>query len=350
MRTPIDWWRRRSLQRRYFPGPRSGSGTTAKVGLALVVVILGLAAVLEVRDRGGASLAERLESTGVEPVDLVASAGRTNRVVLLGDVSGSALPKRLAADAIERLAKEQGLDAVGLEVDGDEQRWIDEYLESEPEDASVLLTHPRVLRSADGSDRAYLELYRRMWQLNRELGPARRVRVIAMDLPGWPPARAVSPAAAAAQYARRDSVMWARMEERILSREPRARLFLFVDGLHVLQAEASVQTGGTSTFRFSLLAERFRREEGDGAVWSAVVDAPPARGVTADVAKYRISRLFAPLRNNLRLPSGRLGAPLTEAFRLAPSQIETISPPGIELVIEPGLAGRLADAYIYLGG
>src|SRR5690606_8500511 len=191
---------------------------------------------------------------------------------------------------------------------------------------------------------------RRIWRLNRELGPARSVRVIAMDLPGWPPADAMSPAALASLWARRDSVSWARLQARTLGREPRARLLVLVDGLHALQTEVSVRTGGRSTVRFPLLAERFRRELPAGAVWSGVIDAQPGRGSAAEVARWGGTSLYGALRRNLADPTARLGVQLIDGAPLRIRDIRVDAPPGVEVVIEQPLAARLADGYIYLGG
>ncbi|MGH7506749.1 MAG: hypothetical protein ACRELX_13910, partial [Longimicrobiales bacterium] len=225
MRTPLERianrLRLRMARRRYMPRTRGGgSGTTAKLAIVALVAILAVAAALELRggDGGERAFLEAAASSLVPPLDLVATAGRARRIVLLADIPGSSIPKRFAAEAIDTLARGSGLDAVALDVDAGQQQWIDLYLLTRPEDPSILLSHPAVLHDAEGTGRDYLEVYRRVWRLNDELGADRAIRILALGPPAWNRAGSVSPSGAARLYGQRDEQMFDRVAERILDR------------------------------------------------------------------------------------------------------------------------------------
>jgi hypothetical protein len=335
-------------RRRYLAfAPRSGP--TAIIAIILAALIVAVAVYLEMRgqDRDGL-LRRHVSTTGTDPVAMVVAAGRSHRIMFLSDVAGSGLPKRYAGDVIEGLAQGPGVDAVVVDVDLTEQPWLDIYFESDPEDASVFVTHPRALRSAGSADPDMLDLYHRIWQLNKELGAVRRINVVAGDAEGWPPVQALSPAQAVSRYANRDVRLMAAIEDRVLARDARARVVVFADGLRVLRGRARLQTGGASlvtlTPAAALAAARF-----PGEVYSVLVDVPAARGFTPDVAAYRGTGAWDVLRRLPDLPD-RVGVPVNESFGSAEDMLRIVTRPGISFTLEsPGaLLSSFADAYIFL--
>lgn len=354
MRNPldrtVDRLRKRLARRRYMPRPRRrGTGTTAKIAIVALVTILAIAAVLELRggDGDAAAFLETAASEAIPPLDLLAAAARTNRLVLLADVAGSPSAKRFAAEVIDTIANGSGLDAVVLEVGSDQQQWIDLYLESRPEDPSILLTRPAILLEAQGTGREYLEIYRTVWRLNDELGADRAIRIVAADLPEWGTA-ITSPSQAATLFGRRDAHMVARVQDRILARNARARVLFVVNGLHVLRGEAQAQTGGTSPIRIEWLAARLRDDIGE--VYSALVDAPPARTPVAPVAAYRGTTLHELIGRSLPGAPGRFALRVDDTFDFARNPLRIASPPGLAFDLLPRdfrLRDQV-DAYIFL--
>jgi hypothetical protein len=353
MRNPQDWWRQRQARRRYMPRTRTQkTGTIAKVSIAALVVILAAAALLEMRQTGGAAeaLEEYARANAADPLDLLEDAARSRRLVFLADVPSAAAPKRFAAQAIERLAAGPGLDLVVLEVDADEQPFIDRYLATTPEDASILMSRPRAIREDDGASRTYVDIYRAVWRVNQELGAHRRVRIVAADRPGWPPQRGVSPHEAARRFGERDAYMMEAVMQRALIREPAARVLFFVNGLHTLRTGGGrVQTGGTRPvdvqWLASRLAERFPQD-----IYTILTDATPARVITPDVAAYRGTQAADAMRRS-GVRSGaafRTGAPFDALTR---TPLRVVGTTGMDFMLEPRTAAfsELADAYIYFG-
>lgn len=350
MRNPLDRIRQRLTRRRYRPRvPRRRAGTTAKLALFALVVIVAAAMVLELRGRSEeATLLEYAEANAVAPLDLVVTAGRGHRLLFLGDVPGAVAPKRLAADAVDTLAAAFGLDALVVDVDAREQPWIDRYLETNPEDASILLARARAVKEADGTAHAYLELYRRVWALNERLGPDRRVRVIAADLPDWPPERAASLGQMVERYGQRDAHMFQTVHALLLERSRRARVLFFLDGLHVLKGRGMAVTGGTRPARVVFAASQFDRAY-PREVYSILVDAPAGRAVSAAVARYRSTGVGDVLRE--RAAGGAsVALAVDDALELGSDPVRAIARPGVTFELTPPdyrLAG-LIDAYIYL--
>src|SRR5687767_11951004 len=151
---------RQSQKRTWTTRPKLGRlGVTGLFAVAALVIIFVAGWIL---DRRGASeadrrLAELAASAGEPPLDLVERAARSNRIVLVSDIHNSAAVKTFVAQAIARIANTSGLDAVILEIGADQQPYIDEYFDRAPEDASVLLSHPRTLREPGTATRTYLE-------------------------------------------------------------------------------------------------------------------------------------------------------------------------------------------------
>lgn len=350
MINPLERLRQRQARRRFMPKARkSGPGTTAKIAGVLMLGIVAVAALLEMRRGGGAeaAVAAYAREERMEPLELIEVAGRSRRLIFLADVAGAAAPKRFASRAIERLATTSGLDLVVLDVDSEEQPYIDRYLATAPEDASILLGRPRLVKEAEGMGREYLEVYRTVWRVNSELGAARRVRIVAADYPGWPPARPASPSEAAQMYGQRDAHMLETVAERSLDRNPNARVFFFVDGVHALRGGARIQTGGTrpveTTSLAALLSERFPQD-----VYTILVDAQPARVLTPPLASY-MGTSAADLLRRASVGSGfalRTGNALDELPRPV---IRTESRTGVDFTVLPREArmSELADAYIF---
>jgi hypothetical protein len=351
MWNPVENWRQRQARQRYMPQARGArTGRTAQAALVLLAVILVAIALLELGGDGrGAALDEYVTTSGVAPLDLVERAGRSRRLVFLADIAGSAATKRFAADAIERLARGAGLDVVALAIDADEQRYIDLYLHTGTEDASLLITRPRLLHEAEGTADAYLQIFRRVRALNDELGADRKIRILALDSADWPPARAVAPHELARRFGQRDAHM-ASVIGQLLAREPRARVLFLLDGLHVLRggAGAAIQTGGTRTVQLTWLAARLEREFPQD-VYSILVDAPAQRTAAPQVASYR-GTAAGPLLAETR-GGESVGTTLDKPFGFTRQPIRIGRRPGISFELDPRgfTLPQVADAYVYLG-
>jgi hypothetical protein len=354
MKTPADWWMQRQARNRYMPRKvRSGSGRTAKVAAVTLAVILATAALLEFRRGGGSDsdLVELARTAGQDPLDLVEEAARARRLIFLSDIPSAVAPKRFAAQAIERMALTSGLDLVVLDIDESEQSHIDLYLATAPEDPSILLSRPRAIREGDGASGALLDVYRTVWRVNQELGAARRIRIVAADAPGWPPARATSAASAARLFGERVDHMAENVNDRELARNPGARVFFFVDGLHALKTGGGrVLTGGATPAELTWLAVRMR-ERFPADVFSILVDAAPSRSINPAVVAYR-GTAYADVLRRGSVPVGT-ALRVTETFDdVSRSPIHTAATTGVEFSLEPRAVGMtdVADAYIYLGG
>jgi hypothetical protein len=352
MRNPLDSWRQRQARQRYMPRARTTrAGTITKVSLAALVVIILAAALLEMRRGGGeADLVEHARENRLDPLDLVEVAGRSRRLLFIADIPSAAAPKRFAAQAVERLAMGPGLDLLVLEVDADEQPHIDRYLATAPEDASILMSRPRAIREDDGASRTYVDLYRTVWRVNQELGAHRRVRIVAADRAGWPPARATSPHDAARLFGERDEHMLQAVDSRALARNPGARVLFFMGGLHALKSGGGVvQTGGTRPVEVKWLAARLV-ERYPHDVYTVLTDASPSRVAGTEVAAYRGTAAAEPLRRG-GIPSGS-GFRLNEEFdALTRAPVRVIGTTGLSFTLEPRSARftEVADAYVYFG-
>lgn len=350
---PVEWWRQRQARRRFMPRTRSHSAArTTTVAVIALIVIVAVAALLEMRRGSGADLdlIEYARENRLDPVELVQVAGRARRLIVIADVSSAAAPKQFAANAVEALAASTGVDIVALDIPSDEQPFIDRYLATAPEDASILLGRSRAIREGDGASRALLDLYRTVWRVNQELGAARRIRIVAIDHPAWPPARAMSPSAAAQLYGQRAEHMISTIQERTLARNPNARILFLVDGLNALKTGgARVQTGGARPIDVEWLAAQLARRYPQ-SVYSILVDATPTRVITPDVAAYR-GTVAGDVIRRAGLGSGfalRVGQPFDAIAR---RPIRIIGTTGIEFEIMPRDEPftSLADAWVFLG-
>ena len=352
MWNPIEQMRQRRARRQFVPrAPRTTVGTTAKIAMVLLVLIVAAAAVLELRGGGTAerALLPYAQSAQVDPSELIATAGRRHRLVFLGDVAGASAPKELAARAVETLAGGSGLDAVVVEIPADEQPYLDRYFLTDPEDAALLLSRPRAIREAEGVARSYLDLYRTIWRVNQELGADAAIRVIAADLPQWPPDRALSPNRAGELYGQRDAFMAARVDSLVLARHSRARVLFFMDGLRTLRGGAALQTGGTGLVSITWLAEhmrtRFPRD-----VYGIIVDAPAQRAFAPSVVTYRSTGARDVFRARPGDLPARFALPVTDAFDPIGAPVHVLATPGTTFSLQPGGELReLTDAYVFLG-
>ena len=329
---------------------RASAGRTAKVAALLLLLMIIAGALLEMR-RGGASaadLAEYARVAALDPLDLIEEAARSRRLLFLADVRSATAPKVLAAQAVERLAAGPGLDLLVLDIPAEEQPYVDRYLATTPEDAGILLTRPRAIREGDAASRSLIDLYRAVWRVNEQLGAHQRVRIVAADHPDWPPARAVSPQQAAVRFGERDAHMLDAVVNR--ARSPGARVLFLLDGLHALRSGGGrIQIGGADAVQTTWLAARMT-ERFPQDVYSILLDAPPARSVTAEIAAYRGTQLAEPLRRaGVRTGIALRGAPALDAVTRSP--IRVVGTTGLDFTLEPRVApfSRFADAYIYFG-
>lgn len=351
MWNPVEWMKQRRARRRFVPKPPPRDvGRTARIALIALAVIIAVAAVLELRGGGAAerALVPYAQASHIDPLELIATAGRRHRLVFLADVAGAAAPKQFAARAIETLASGSGLDAVVLDVPASEQPYLDRYFLTDPEDASLLLARPRAIREAGGVSRAYVDLYRTIWRINQELRADQAIRVIAADLPDWPPVRALSPNEAGERYGERDAFMAARTDSLLLERNSRARVLFFVDALNTLSGGATLQTGGTGLVEISWLAElmrtRFPRD-----VYSIIVDAATSRSNAPHVLAYRATGARDVLGSGVTGVPAPFALRVTEAFDPIGAPIHVVATPGTTFSLQPGGELReLVDAYVLL--
>lgn len=351
MWNPVEQYRQRRARRRFVPRkPRVGVGTTAKLSVVALVLILAVAAVLEMRGGGTAerALVPYAKEAHVAPADLIATAGRRHRLVVLGDVPGAAAPKQLAARAVQVLVETSGLDALVVEVPADEQPYLDQYFLTRPEDPAILISRPRAVREAEGVSRDYLELYRTVWRANEALGPDRAIRVIAADLPSWPPQRGTAPNRAGTLYGERDAFMVARVDSLLLGRNSRARALFFMDGLHALRGGAALQSGGTGLVSITWLAQRLE-ERYPGDVYSIAVDASAGRVVPPAVVAWRGTGAWDVLRNGVPGAPRSFGLRVTDAFDPIGAPVRVAAVPGTTFSLQPGGQLReLVNGYILL--
>jgi hypothetical protein len=353
MKNPLERWQQRRARQRYMPkARRAKTGTTARLaGIALIVIIV-IAALLELRGGGGAEtgFVEYARAEALDPVDLAEVAARSRRFLFISDIPSATAPKRYVERVIERVALGSGLDLLVLDIDAAEQPFIDRYLATTPEDASILLARPRAIREGDGASRALLDVYRTVWRVNQELGAARRIRIIAADAEGWPPVRATSPADAAQVYGTRADRMLENVVNRAGGRNQGARVLLFVDGLQALKSGGGrVQTGGARPVDIRWLGVQLG-ERHPADVFTILVDAAPSRSIATEVAAYRGTAFGEPLRR--AGISGGTALRVNEAFdELTRTPIRIAGTTGLEFALEPRTTPmtQLADAYVYFG-
>ena len=336
--------RRSSLPRRKYG--RLGV-TTVFAAIALVVILIAGWLI----DRRGTNededrIARIARDAEGDPVTAIADASRANRIVFLSDVHPSGATKRLAANAIERISATSGLDLLVLEVGSDLQPIIDQYLDLQEEDVSMLLRNGRALREPGSATRDFLEIYRTVWKLNKKLGADQRIQIIAADLPGWPPARSLAPAEAARKAAERD----AHMQKQILDfigLNPSARVLVFMTGFHSLKSGyGELQTGGTTPVQIAWLASRMIKSAPED-VYSFIVDAPGS-GASTDITNYAGTKIGEILQRSG--VNKQLVTRVTAEFDAIRQPLVIKKTPGLTFEITPRdyRLGEVADAYIQL--
>lgn len=341
-------FRQNRLMRRYRPNS-AWLNATVLVSAGALVVIAVLGAMLERCGGAGdaAGLVAYARGARLEPGALVVSGARTRGIVMLGDVPASAAAKRTAAEAVEALALGPGLDAVVVQVDSMAQGYLDAFLEASTLDASVLLAHPETLPGAN--DKSYLEIYRRVWELNRRLGADRAIILVAGGIPEWPPRRPLGPRRAAELLARCGPALARRIETRVLARNPQARVLVFADGYQALRGGVGeFAAGGGRPVSVSWAAAVLERTHA-GNVFSVIQDARPGGGPVGEGTSYVGTSAYDYFRDARLAPPFALR--VGNAFDFLRQAILTSSPPGTQLSIQPadfGLAD-VTDGYIYLG-
>jgi len=347
---PGTWLARRMFRRRLLrPRQPRWMNATAIVSLLALVGIALVGALLSKRGVAGdaAQLADAARHDAVPPAQLILDGARTHRIVVLGVVPGSSAARRIAADAVERMALGPGLDALVLDVDRNAQPYIDAYLGAPAEDASILLAHPETTPGANADD--YLLIYRRVWQLNQKLGADRAITVVAAGIPGWPPSGTLAPRAEAELYARRGPAMDQAIEQDVFARIPRGRLLALVDGYQALKSgSGALAAGGGSAVQVQWLASLLASAH-PGEVFSVLQDGPGGlrEGPATNYTGTRAYQIFheAP---GLHAP---FGLAVGQSFHYLRQPIVTSSSPGTQLMIEPAdyRLGDVVDGYIYLG-
>lgn len=336
------YWRRR----KYF------LGRTGAISLAVLVVVVVAALVVDSRTSvaGVDDLTGYIESRRSDPVELLAAAGRADRMVFLSDIHPLATPKRIAAGAIEALAEGPGLDAVVLEVPSDEQPYIERYLHGADEDAAMLLARSRLVHEDWGVPRAYLEIFRTVWRLNQEMDPARQIRIVAADLPEWPPSTAGSPEEIATLYARRPAHMEARIREEVLTQSPQARLFLFMDGyLGLAAGHGEGRFAGGQPVSVEWLRSRLAAGAGrEGR--TILVDAASNPSASRRIPAYHGTEIYPALRRALD-DASTFGVPMGRPFDFMAGPVRPTNSPGFRFFVAPDSIRltALAEGYIFLG-
>ncbi len=338
------------MERRRWAGRSYGKlGVTGAFAVGAVIVILIAGWLVGRRSLSGddRQLAELARRSGDEPVALIARAARASRLVFLSDIDNSPGVKRLAARALEKIVSTSGLDAVVVEIGADQQPYIDHYFDRAPEDASVLLSHPRALGDPGGATRAYLDLFHTIWKLNEKLGADEKISVIAADLPGWPPANPPSPAEVGEKLAAREAFMLNAVNAQVLDPIPDARILFFVSGLHALKSGSiAVRSGGSAPVDVVPLAARMAAVTPE--VYSILVDAPATGVGGRDAVSYSGTRI-AQVLDKAGVKHG-VATPITRDFDYLRRPIVELKSPGIDYDIAPReyTLRAVADAYINL--
>lgn len=330
MRQPLSWQR---------------GGAMALLVLAVVVaaaLVLDAGTSAEMREIAG-----YVEERGRAPTDAIVDAGRSGRILMLADIRDLASPKRVAAEAIGALAEGPGLDAVVLPVSSDEQPYIDAYLSAPGEDASVLLNRPAAVREDGGVPRAFLDIYSAVYRANQELGAARRIRIIAVDLPGWPPPEGADPNQAARLYTARTEHMLQRLDDELLSRIPDARLLVFMDGYMTLKrTHGAVRFAGGEPVRVEWLGSVLS-DRNPGQVRTVLVDAPAGAAGLHRLPSYQGTVLHRSLRREL---DREAAVRITDVFEDVEDAIIETSSPALRVDIRPDsyTLADVADVYVFL--
>jgi hypothetical protein len=226
-------------------------------------------------------------SAPTAPVEFVRSALRRHRIVFLGDIHPLAEPKLIVAQLIREQREADGaIDLLALEVGADQQQWIDRYLDSAPEDTTILLTHPRTLRAHWGISSEYLAIYRAAYGWNSR-HPQRPVHILAADLLGWPIAP-LTPHMATGGFANRDLWMAAAFRKS-LELHPEWQVLIFMGGYHGLKGIGGEVAIGRVRDRFDHWFAGYLLEQGL-EVYTILADAPQQEGRPATRVYERLAR------------------------------------------------------------
>ncbi|HYF40446.1 MAG TPA: hypothetical protein VD930_12205 [Gemmatimonadales bacterium] len=203
---------------------------------------------------------------------------RRHQIVFLGDIHPLAEPKLLVARLIREQPEDLPIDLLALEIAAEQQQWIDRYLSSDPEDTRILLDHPRTLRAHWGVSAEYLDIYRAVYQWNRQ-HPDRQIRILAADQmrsSNTP----LTPRMAAGDFVTRDSRM-AVSFRRELQRHPDWRVLIFMGGYHGLKKVGGRVAFGQAQGRFDRWFAGYLLDSG-AEVYSILTDArqPHGHGAT----------------------------------------------------------------------
>jgi hypothetical protein len=208
------------------------------------------------------------------PFEFVQAALSRHQVVFLGDIHPLAEPKLLVARLIREQAPDGSIDLLALEVASEQQEAIDRYLAAIPEDTTILLDHPRTLRSHWGVSSEYLSIYRAVYWWNAR-HPEHPVAILAADLRGWP----ISPLTehmATGGFANRDAWMAAAFRK-VLDAHPDWRVLVFMGGYHGLKSVGGQVTLGRVHDRFDHWFAGYLAEEGHD-IYSILTDARQVDG------------------------------------------------------------------------
>jgi hypothetical protein len=351
LRIPVEMFKRRR-RRGMLPRERSSRTLTGVVAAVLLVAIIGTAALLNGRSRDSASLAlvKEIRAERMSPLALLSSAARTHRFLFLSDVPGSNEPKLLAANAIDTLAQSPGLDMLVLEAPATEQPYIDNYLDSNPENAAIVMARSRLLGNP-ATAQATLALYRRVWKLNRVLGASRQIRIALVDVPNWPPTGVERPRTTAGIYASRDRAMFDQIEKNVIARNPHARVLAFVSTYHALKNGVErLRFGGGEPIAVTPLAE-LETQQHPGEVYSVLVDAPSLASSSGKPGTVGATKVFDIIRRNMPDAGAPFGVRVGSAFDGLREPIYENAVGGVKVDIEPDdyHLRDVVDGYIYLG-
>jgi hypothetical protein len=143
------------------------------------------------------------------------------------------------------------------------------------------------------------------------VGAARRIRIIAADIPGWPPPEGTSPQTVSERFAARAEHMARRMDDELLNLMPEARLLVFVDGYLTLQrVRGQLRTAGGETTRVDWLGEVLR-QRAPADVRTLLVDPGSSPTAVRRLPEYHGTAFHRPLRRVLdRSTAVRVRRPL----------------------------------------
>jgi hypothetical protein len=220
------------------------------------------------------------------PLAFLQSALRQHQIVFLGDIHPLAEPKLLVSEFIRQQLVGEQIDLLALEVGSDQQQWVDQYLDSEPEDSTILLRHPRTLRAHWGISSEYLGIYRAVYQWNHRY-PGHPIHVLAADLIGWPIAPLTAHMATGG-FVNRD-VWMAASFRKVIEQHSEWRVLIFMGGYHGLKEIGGQVAIGRVHDRFDHWFAGYLVEQGT-PVYTILTDAQQGGGHPATRVFDRLAR------------------------------------------------------------